>query len=242
MNRSVAIIPARGGSKRIHQKNIRPFLGIPIIKYSIDSALLSTCFTEVMVSTDDPIVAELARSYGAEVPFLRSEAASDDQATLADVIAEVMENYEKNDRWFDYFCCLLPTAPFVTGQRLCEGFELLKKMRADAVVPVVRFSYPIQRALKVEDGRIEMIWPENRNTRSQDLETAYHDSGQFYWVKTASFQKQRQLIAERTSPMVIPEWEVQDIDTEDDWVMAEIKYQILQSRLGVRGFRGAKQT
>jgi len=230
----MAIIPARGGSKRIPQKNIRPFLGIPIIKYSIDSALLSKCFTEVMVSTDDPVIAEVARSFGAEVPFLRSEATSDDQAPLADVVAEVIASYEIIGRCFEYFCCILPTAPFVTCQRLREGFELLKKTGAGGVVPVVSFSYPIQRALKIENGLIEMIWPENRNVRSQDLPPAFHDSGQFYWMNTISFLEQKHLFVKNAIAMEINAWEVQDIDTEEDWTMAEIKYEILQARLRVK--------
>lgn len=229
MSRSVAIITARGGSKRIPQKNIRPFLGIPIIKYSIDSALNSGCFEEVMVSTDDHRIAELAKFFGAKVPFPRSGATADDQAPLADVVGEVIACYEKIGRHYEYFCCILPTAPFVTYQRLREGFSLLKETGADAVVPVVRFNYPIQRALRIGNGYLKMICPENQNVRSQDLETTYHDSGQFYWMKTSSFLSQKQFFADKTVPMEVLEWEVQDIDTEEDWKMAEIKYRILQS-------------
>ena len=231
MNRSVAIITARGGSKRIPQKNIRSFLGIPIIKYPIDSAFNSGCFDEVMVSSDDPTIAKLAKSFGAKVPFLRSTETSDDYAPLVDVVAEVIDTYEKMGIHYEYFCCILPTTPFVTSQRLSEGLSLLKETDVDSVVPVVRFNYPIQRALRIGNGNLEMICPENRNVRSQDLEPTYHDSGQFYWMRTSRFLMQRKFFAKKTAPMELSEWEVQDIDTEEDWAMAEIKYRILQTYL-----------
>lgn len=227
--KTLAIITARGGSKRIPRKNIKPFLGYPIIKYSIDAAKNADCFDEVMVSTDDREIAEISRRLGANVPFLRSEAAANDFATTADVIGEVLNEYGERGQRFDYACCIYPTAPFISPERLKKGFELLKEKGADSAIPVVRFSYPIQRALKIEDGRLLMIWPENLNKRSQDLMSAYHDAGQFYWLKVDNFLKQRRLFTENTCPIEVPESEVQDIDNEGDWKMAEMKYKLFKN-------------
>lgn len=227
MKNLVAIIPARGGSKRIPRKNIRTFLGQPIIAYSIKAALEAKCFAEVMVSTDDHEIAEIAKSFGAAVPFLRSEQNSDDYSGIAEVVCEVLDQYEKLGRSFDACCCLLPTAPFVTFERLLQGKELLLETAADTVVPVTRFSYPIQRSMKIDnDGCLKMFWPENYEKRSQDLEPAYHDVGQFYWARTDVLRKSMRLFCENTKPLVIPEMEVQDIDSEEDWKIAEFKYQM----------------
>lgn len=226
-DRSIAVITARGGSKRIPRKNIKLFRGHPIIKYSIDAALKCNCFDEVMVSTDDKVIAEISVKLGAKVPFLRSEAASNDFATTPDVIEEVLMEYKKRNNSFEYCCCIYPTAALISAERLREGFNILKNKKADSVLPVVRFSYPIQRALKIEDGRLKMIWPENLNARSQDLMPAYHDAGQFYWLKVDSFLKHRKLFSDNTYPSEIPESEVQDIDNEEDWKIAEMKHQIL---------------
>ncbi len=227
---SLAIIPARGGSKRIPHKNIKPFLGIPIIRYSINAALNSNCFNEVMVSTDDKEIAEFAISYGANVPFFRSEFTSNDYSGTAEVIEEVIIEYRKRGRDFEYFCCIYPTALFVTSERLKEAMKLLKESGADGVVTVTPFSYPIQRGLKIEDGSVKMIWPENYDTRSQDLMPVYHDCGQFYFMKIESFLKQKRLFAKYTIPIIIPETEVQDIDNEVDWKLAEIKYKLLSRK------------
>jgi len=183
----LAIITARGGSKRIPRKNIKEFLGFPIIKYSIDAALGAGCFDEVMISTDDKEIAEIATSFGAKLPFFRSETTSNDYAMTADVIEEVLLEYKSRGSNFEYCCCIYPTAPFVSSQRLLEGYNLLTSTDADAVIPVVRFSYPIQRAIKIEQETLEMMWPENLNARSQDLVPAYHDCGQFYWLKVDNF-------------------------------------------------------
>lgn len=223
-DKNLAIITARGGSKRIPRKNIKDFLGFPIIKYSIDAALQAGCFDEVMVSTDDMEIAEIARSYGAAIPFLRSQKNSDDYAGTSDVIEEVLLDYKKMGKEFDYCCCIYPTAPLISVRKLIEGYDLLKKSGADSVLPVVRFSYPIQRALKVEDGKLEMIWPENLNSRSQDLMPAYHDAGQFYWLRVDSFLKSKNLFSKNTFAIEISESEVHDIDSEEDWKIAEIKY------------------
>lgn len=224
--KSIAIITARGGSKRIPRKNIRPFLGKPIIAYSIEAALSAGCFDEVMVSTDDVEIADIAKHYGATVPFYRSAAASDDHATSADVIVEVLSEYQKLGKEFDYACCLYPTAPFVTADKLRESIAMLRDKNADSVFPVVRFSYPIQRALKIEHELVVMMWPENLNKRSQDLPPAYHDAGQFYGVNVQSFLEQKKLFMDKSLPIITNEMDVQDIDNEEDWAIAEIKYKV----------------
>lgn len=226
MERSVAIITARGGSKRIPRKNIQLFLGVPIIKYAIDAALQSECFDEVMISTDDSEIAEVGRRYGASVPFFRSAATSNDVATTADVIDEVLQEYCQRGYEFESACCIYPTAVFVTGERLRAGLRRLRETDADTVISVVRFSSPIQRALQIENGILRMIWPEYRNARSQDFPSAYHDAGQFYWVKVASFLEQKTLFARHTVALELPESEIQDIDTPEDWHIAELKYRM----------------
>lgn len=231
MSRNVAIITARGGSKRISGKNIKDFLGKPIIAYSITAALEAGCFDEVMVSTDSHEIASIAQSFGANIPFLRSAATSDDMSTTADVLMEVLTDYKHQGVEYKYACCIYPTAPFITAQKLHNGYELLIDTGADSVLPVVQFSYPIQRALQIENNRLSMIWPENINTRSQDLMPAYHDSGQFYWLNVARFLETRQIFADNSAPIKLPESEVQDIDTEDDWKIAEMKFQIMQQHL-----------
>lgn len=227
--RAIAIIPARGGSKRIPGKNIKPFLGRPIINYSIDAALKSGCFDEVMVSTDDREIAGVAVQAGASVPFLRSDKTADDYATMADVALEVLAEYEKRSTTFDCFCCLLPTAPFVTAERIKESRNLLDKSGAKAVVPVVRFSYPIHRALIIEANALKMFWPENYHKRSQDFAPTFHDSGQFYWLDVQSFQKHKSFFPEGALPVELSGHEVHDIDTEDDWRTAELKYKLLKN-------------
>ena len=219
----IAIIPARGGSKRIPRKNINPFLGQPIIGYSINAAKATGIFDKIMVSTDDKEIAQVAVSFGSEVPFFRSEKTSNDYATIADVIEEVISEYGKRGEYFEYFCCILATAPFILPERLSQAMQLLKTSEADAVVPVVRYGYPIQRALKIEDNRLKMIWPENYNKLSNNLMPAYHDCGQFYCMRVKPFLEQKKLFAKHTIPLEIPESEVQDIDNEEDWKVAEIK-------------------
>ncbi|GFO68508.1 pseudaminic acid cytidylyltransferase [Geomonas limicola] len=224
----LAIVTARGGSKRIPRKNIRSFLGRPIIAYSIAAALESGCFSRVMVSTDDAEIAQVARELGAEVPFLRSAATSDDFATTAEVLLEVLAEYARRGEEFDCACCLYPTAPFVTAERLREAHRLLLTSGADAAVPVVRFSFPIERALEIRDGRLAFRHPEFRNSRSQDLTPAFHDSGQFYFFRVPPFLASRSLFGEQTVALELPETEVQDIDTEEDWQLAELKYRLLR--------------
>jgi pseudaminic acid cytidylyltransferase len=226
---TLAIITARGGSKRIPRKNIRPFCGIPIIGYSIKAALAAGCFEEVMISTEDPEIAEVARGFGALVPFFRSARTSDDHATTSDVLLEVLTDYAGRGRSFDLACCLYPTAPFVTSEMLTAGFRRLgDDPGLDSVVPVARFGYPIERALKIENDRLSMIWPETFNARSQDLMPSYHDVGQCYWFRVQSFLRNRRLFTSKTAPLVVPDWSVQDIDNEEDWIVAEIKYEVMQ--------------
>jgi len=233
MKNAVAVITARGGSKRIPRKNIRNFCGHPIIKYSIDAAIQAGCFEEVMVSTDDVEIAEISQNYGAKIPFYRTENTSNDFAMTADVIEEVILEYKKIGKNFDYLCCIYPTAPFIDPDKLKKGFELLQEKDAESAIPVVRFSYPIQRALKVENDQLTMINPENMNKRSQDLMPAFHDVGQFYWVNTEKFLKTKKLFSDFTVAIEVPESEVQDIDTEEDWKIAEMKYRILRENAKV---------
>ena len=225
--KNLAIITARGGSKRIPRKNIRDFLGKPIIAYSIKAALKSGVFDEVMVSTDDDEIAETAEKYGAKVPFKRSAETSNDTATTTDVILEVLSEYKKRDLIFDYACCIYPTAPFISAESLKAGLDKMLSDQTQAAIPVVRYSYPIQRALEIgADGRLSMVWPEHSRSRSQDLASRYHDAGQFYWFKVSAIKKDMELLKMKASPIVIPETQVQDIDTEEDWALAEMKYKI----------------
>lgn len=221
--KNIAIIPARGGSKRIHRKNIKEFCGKPIIAYSIEAAIVSELFDEVMVSTDDKEIALIAKKYGAKVPFLRSEKNSDDYSGLEDVILEVLNFYQSQDIVFDSFCCLLPTAPFITTNRIKQCLSKLES-GFSSVFPVLQYSYPVQRSLKNVDGKIEMVYPEHQNSRSQDLEPRFHDSGQFYWMYVDEFYKCKELFSNNTGYVELKEMEVQDIDTLDDWEIAEFKY------------------
>ena len=223
---AIAIITARGGSKRIPRKNIKEFCGKPIIAYSIEAALTSGLFDEVMVSTDDEEIAGVARSCGAEVPFLRSAENSDDYASTADVLKEVLEEYEKLGKKYDIMACIYPTAPFVTAGKLCEAMDKLKSDDVDSVIPVVTFSFPPQRAFVVRNGYIEYNQPEFASSRSQDLESLYHDCGQFYLCKTEAFLRNNSLVTSRTAPIVVSEMEVQDIDNISDWEIAEAKYKV----------------
>lgn len=227
MKRNIAIIPARGGSKRIPRKNIKDFLGRPIIAYSIDAALRSGLFDEVMVSTDDEEIAEVARQYGASVPFMRSAETSNDTATMEDVIEEVLMQYSLLGIEFDNFCCLLATAPFVSSEILKDSYFKFLSSDSDSLVPCLRFSYPVQRCLCVKHNYLYMREPQYLHSRSQDLEPMYHDSGLFYWMKTNVFEKVKEIFCSKACLYELPESRAQDIDTDEDWIMAEIKYRIL---------------
>ena len=228
--KTLAMITARGGSKRIPRKNIKEFNGKPIIAYSIEAALKSGAFDEVMVSTDDEEIADIARKYGASVPFMRSEKTANDFATTVDVIDEVISEYHSLGKDFDLFACIYPTAPFITSDKLKEAVDKLSASDADSLIPVVRFSYPPQRAMEIHDGRLVFRQPENLSKRSQDLEPHYHDAGQFYVVKTESFLKNKGIMVGQILPMELSELEVQDIDNEVDWKLAEMKYKLLQDK------------
>lgn len=227
--KSLCIIPARGGSKRIPRKNIKHFKGKPIIAYSITSAFESGLFEEVMVSTDDLEIAEIAKSYGASIPFLRSEENSNDFATTADVLKEVLHLFKNIGKDFNHICCIYPTAPFVSSKRLIEGYEMLRA-GADSVLPIISYDYPIWRSFKVNEKEcLEYFWSEFINTRSQDLRAAYHDAGQWYWVNTIKFMATGKLIFESTKGLHLSPFEVHDIDNLQDWKLAELKYEYLQS-------------
>lgn len=228
MKKRVAIITARGGSKRIPKKNIRSFCGKPIIQYSIEAALQSGLFEEVMVSTDNEEIAETAKTAGAKIPFLRSAETSNDYASTAEVLLEVLSEYEKRGRIFDTTCCIYPTAPFVTAEKLKQAVLLLEEKDADSVVPVVRYSFPPQRAFIVRDGFTVMKYPEHARTRSQDLEPYFHDCGQFYCMQTKRFLEKKQIFTDHMLSIEMPEMQVQDIDNESDWEMAELKYRMMK--------------
>ncbi len=225
-NKRLAIITARGGSKRIPRKNIKEFCGKPILHYSIEAARCAGVFDEIMVSTDDKEIAEIAQKAGASVPFFRSPETAGDYASTDDVIMEVLQSYQKLGQNFVSFCCIYPTAPFLSGQRLRIAMELLES--ADSVMPVVPFSYPPQRGLLIgTDGFLKRQFPQYAAARSQDLPTVYHDCGQFYACRTDAFFREGTTDVPSLLPLVLTEMEVQDIDTMEDWQMAELKYQTL---------------
>ena len=225
--KAIAINTARGGSKRIPKKNIREFCGKPIIAYSIEAAINSGIFDEVMVSTDSEEIAEIARKYGAKVPFMRSAETASDYATTSDVLAEVIEEYRKCRREFDYMACLYPTAPFVTPAKLKAAMEMLIEQDGLMAMPVVQFSYPPQRGYIIENNKLNMKHMENAEKRSQDLEKIYHDAGQFYLVQTKGYWENNGKIYKGITPIIVDEMEVQDIDNETDWKIAEMKYKFM---------------
>lgn len=230
---TIAIITARGGSKRIPKKNIREFCGKPIIAYGILAALESECFDEVMVSTDSGEIAEIARQYGANVPFMRSVESSNDYATTADVLLEVLNEYSERGYDYEYACCIYPTAPFITNSRIKTAMETLFREDADTVMPIAAFSFPPQRGLAVKDGKVFPMYPEYILERSQDLSQVYHDCGQFYCFNVDNFLKEKRIIGRNTIPIIMDELEVQDIDNEMDWKLAELKFRLLKEEIGL---------
>lgn len=225
--KKLAIIPARGGSKRIPRKNLKDFLGKPIIAYSIHAALECGLFDEVMVSTDDEEIAHIAIQYGASVPFMRSSKNSDDYATTMNVIEEVVDNYkEKQGSYFQYVCCIYPTAPLIQIDHLHEGLHNLIENNLSCVFPVVVFGYPVWRGVEIsKNGKISMVWPEYLNARSQDLKKVYHDAGQWYWFKSDAMKNW--IWPDNTGSVILSEEFVQDIDSMTDWRLAEMKYRLL---------------
>lgn len=227
--KNVAIITARGGSKRIPRKNIKNFFGKPIIGYSIEAAIKSEIFDYVMVSTDDQEIAEVAKEFGADIPFFRSEKTSDDYATTSDVIIEVINELKKHGKSFDNICCIYPTAPFLTDKVLCESFDRFESSKAYALVPVIQMSYSPQGFMKKnEDGFIDFVHPELKFVRSQDIPDIYYEVGQFYWMKTEEFLKSKSVIMDKTFGFEISELHTQDIDNQIDWELAEVKFEYLK--------------
>ena len=224
---NLCIIPARGGSKRIPKKNIKDFLGKPIIAYSIEAALKSKLFDEVMVSTDDEEIAKISKTYAASVPFMRSEKNANDYAVLADVIEEVLNEYKFLGKTFKNVCCILPTAPFISIEKIQSVYKKLEEENFDTVFPVLEFSFPIQRSLKIENNKVSMVDANFLNTRSQDLPPRYHDAGQFYWCSVQAFLHQKKLLTNNSGVLIISQLEAQDIDTKIDWILAELKYKII---------------
>jgi pseudaminic acid cytidylyltransferase len=224
----IAIIPARGGSKRIPRKNIKPFLGKPILAYAIETARASGCFQEIMVSTEDAEIAEIAQQFGAAVPFLRSETTAHDTATTLEVLREVIAGYRSAQSAFDALCCIYPTAALTEPDSLRDGYaKLLADPSASCALPVVEYGTPIQRALFAEDGRIRLVQPEHCLTRSQDLPRSYHDAGQWYWMRTNALADPGfQILGPASVPIVVDAFSVQDIDTETDWRFAEMKFML----------------
>lgn len=227
---AVAIITARGGSKRIPGKNSKLFLGKPMLVYSVEAALSAGIFREVMVSTDDEEIAWIAREAGASVPFMRSEETANDFATTDDVLLEVLTTYEQRGETFDYMACIYPTAPFVTAKKLREAMNLLIEQDGAGVMPVVRYSFPPQRGMAVRNGKLVYCYPENAAKRSQDLEPVYHDCGQFYCYHVARYLACKGDLPDGYLPIVVDETEVQDIDNPSDWALAEMKYKMMMEK------------
>ena len=227
--KNIAVIPARGGSKRIPRKNIKNFLGIPIINYSIRIAMESNIFDEIMVSTDDMEIAEIALKCGAKVPFLRSDINSNDFATTYDVIHEVLVKYEKQGNYFNNTCCIYPCAPLISKNNIVSAFDLLLNNNFDTVVPVVKYTTPIQRALKFEENKIMMIKEKYRNSRSQDLDSCYFDAGQFYWINNSIFSNVKTLFTNNTGAIILNDLNAQDIDNDIDCKIAELKYKLINN-------------
>ena len=228
--KNLAIIPARGGSKRIPGKNIKPFLGKPIIAYSIETALNSGLFDEVMVSTDDDEIAKVAQRYGASVPFKRSSKNAGDFANTVDALLEVLDQYEALGKSFDYACCIYPTAPFITIDMLKKSFQKIKDSDYNSIFPAILYPSPIQRAFTIaSSGKIQLLQPEYFFRRSQDLEPVYYDCGQFYWFKPKVVIKTKNVFTDNTGVIILSEMDTHDIDTPEDWKMAEFKYQFLRN-------------
>jgi pseudaminic acid cytidylyltransferase len=226
----LAIIPARGGSKRIPKKNIKIFCDLPIIAYSINSAIQADLFDEVMVSTDDQEIADISLKYNAKIPFYRSSETANDFATISEVIIEVLKSYLKIGKSFDNVCLIYATAPFVSADNIIKSYNLLKTNDFNAILPVIRYSYPIQRALTLNNSFLKMIDEQYINTRSQDLNPTYHDAGQFFWIRTESILKGEKIFTDKLGAIIVKEEEAQDIDTIEDWKIAEYKYSYFRKK------------
>ena len=224
-----AIIPARGGSKRIPRKNIKTFLGKPIISYSIEKAISSQLFDKVIVSTDDDEIAKIAMRYGAEVPFVRPANLSDDYTGSSKVVAHSLNWMQQQGLRVDALCCIYATAPFIRSNDLCIAYDILKSNKWDFVFTATEFDYPVQRSFRIlKNGSMEMMFPENYAKRSQDLEVYYHDVGQFYWGKPESWLEKKIVFSEKSTVIQIPSYRAVDIDSENDWKRAELLYRLLE--------------
>jgi len=227
---NVCVIPARGGSKRIPRKNIKLFCGRPMIAWSIEAAQQSGCFDQVVVSTDDAEIAEVARQCGAQVPFIRPAALSDDHTSTTAVVAHATNWFAAQGQTPTQVCCLYATAPFVSAADLRQGLTVLTDTGADYAFSVTSYAFPIQRAIRLTtNNRVEMFNPEHFNTRSQDLEEAYHDAGQFYWGRAEAWLQGRMIFSPAAAPVILPRQRVQDIDTPEDWTRAEWMFKALQA-------------
>lgn len=227
---NLAVIPARGGSKRIPGKNIKTFAGKPMIAHSIEAAKRSGLFERIIVSTDSQEIADIALKYGAEVPFLRPAAIADDFTPTQNVLTHALE-FASETVSYEYLCCIYATAPLVSTEYIKKGYELIKEKKANTVFSVASFPHPIFRAYKVtDDGTVQMFWPEHGLTRSNDLPEAFHDAGQFYWIDAANFMKTGKMISKPAFPLVLPRYMVVDIDTKEDWEVAEFMYETCKSK------------
>ena len=225
----VAIIPARGGSKRIPRKNIKDFFGRPMIAWSIEAAKVSGCFDRIIVSTDDQEIAAIARYWGAEVPFLRPADLSGDYTGTIPVIRHAVEWLNEHGTTVDLACCIYATAPFISVRDLKTGMELLIESGKSYSFSVTSYPFPIQRAIRISNGCVDMFCPEHFQTRSQDLEEAWHDAGQFYWGTAEAWCNERIIFGEHAVPVKLPRHRVQDIDTPEDWIRAELLFRTMQS-------------
>jgi len=229
MSKKLCIIPARGGSKRIPRKNIKDFLGKPIISYSIKSALESNLFDEIIVSTDDKEIAEISKSYGANVPFLRSKKNSSDYASTFEVLEEVLERLKTQNKIFKHCCCIYPCAPFVKPSILKKSFKKLTENNLDSLFPIIKYGHPIQRALRISsDNKLKYYITENSLTRTQDLKDMFYDAGQFYWMNVNEILERKKVVTNNSEGILISELEAHDIDNELDWKLAELKFGLLK--------------
>lgn len=225
----IAVIPARGGSKRIPRKNIKQFVGKPIIAYSIEAARKAACFDRIIVSTDDAEIAEVARSFGAEIPFIRPSSLADDYTGTNTVVKHAIDWFKKSGEAVRYACCIYATAPFVQPQMIAEGFHKLYNSRKSFAFSVTSYPFPIQRAVRINsEGYVEALYPEHILSRSQDLEEAYHDAAQFYWGTAEAFLNDITLFSPESIPIILPRYFVQDIDTVEDWLRAEYMFKVLE--------------
>jgi pseudaminic acid cytidylyltransferase len=233
--KKVAIIPARGGSKRIPNKNIKVFAGQPIISYSINAAKDSKLFDRIILSTDSKEIAEIGKSYGAEVPFMRPSELADDYTGTVDVLIHALNWLNVHDKFYNYFCCIYATAPFLNKVFINKAFDILRENKAVSAFSVTSYPYPIFRALKIDtNNRVKMFWPEHLHSRSNDLSEAYHDAGQFYWCDTKKFLKEEIVFSSDSVPVILPRYLVQDIDTPEDWETAEKLFLTLKSQKSVK--------